>query len=63
MKLRALDRPRKIWVEDIEEDIQMLGIKGWRKLSMERMEWRKITKGGFTHSMPRPCRSPAMLCR
>jgi hypothetical protein len=36
--------------KDIEEDIQTLGIKGWRKLSTERMEWRKITKKAKTHS-------------
>jgi hypothetical protein len=47
---RIRGRPRKIWVEDIEEDIQTLGIKGWRKLSMERMERRKITKKAKTHS-------------
>jgi hypothetical protein len=46
---RIRGRPRKRWVEDIE-DIQTLGIKGWRKLSMERMEWRKITKKAKTHS-------------
>jgi hypothetical protein len=43
-------RPRKRWVEDIEEDIQMLGIKGWRKLSKERTEWRRIIKKAKTHS-------------
>jgi hypothetical protein len=43
-------RPRKRWVEYIEEDIQTLGIKGRRKLGMERMEWRKITKKAKTHS-------------
>jgi hypothetical protein len=47
---RIRGRPRKRWVEDIEEDIQTLGIKGWRKLSMEKMEWRNITKKAKTHS-------------
>jgi hypothetical protein len=36
--------------EDIEEDIQTLGIKGWRKLSKERTEWRRNTKKAKTHS-------------
>jgi hypothetical protein len=35
---RIRGRPRKRWVEDIEEDIQALGVRGWRKLSEERME-------------------------
>jgi hypothetical protein len=30
--------------------IQTNTIKGWRKLSMERMEWRKITRKAKTHS-------------
>jgi hypothetical protein len=47
---RIRGRPRKRWVEDTEEDIQTLGIKGWRKLSMERIEWRKITKKAKTDS-------------
>jgi hypothetical protein len=37
-------------IEDIEEDIQSVGIRGWRKLSKERAEWRKITEKAKTHS-------------
>jgi len=33
---RDRGRPRKRWIEDIEEDIQMMGIRGWRKLCKER---------------------------
>ena len=47
---RIRGRPRKIWVEYIEEDIQALGIRGWRKLSKERTEWRRITEKAKTHS-------------
>ena len=47
---RIRGRPRKRWVEDIEEDIQTLGIRGWRKLSKERKEWRRITEKAKTHS-------------
>ena len=25
-------RPRKRWIEDVEDDLQRLGIRGWRKL-------------------------------
>jgi hypothetical protein len=41
---RIRGRPRKRWIEDIEEDIQLMGIKGWRKLSKERTEWWGITE-------------------
>jgi hypothetical protein len=34
--------PRRRWIEDIEEDIQLMGIRGWRKLSKEMTEWRRI---------------------
>jgi hypothetical protein len=47
---RIRGRPRKRWLEDIEEDIQKMGIRGWRKLSKERTEWRRITEKAKTHS-------------
>ena len=50
MGRRIRGRPRKRWIEDVEEDIQMMGVRGWRKLSMERTEWKKITEKAKTHS-------------
>jgi hypothetical protein len=47
---RIRGRPRKRWIEDNEEDIQSMGIRGWRKLSKERMKWRGITEKAKTHS-------------
>jgi len=47
---RIRGRPRKRWVENIEEDIQALGIRGWKKLNKERTEWRRITEKAETHS-------------
>ena len=47
---RNKGRPRKSWIEDIKEDIQLMGIKGWRKLCKERTEWKKITEKAKTHS-------------
>ena len=41
---------RKRWIEDIEEDIQIMGIRGQRKLCKERAEWKKITEKAETHS-------------
>ena len=43
-------RPRKRWIEDMEEDTQIIGIRGWRKLCKERAEWKKITEKALTHS-------------
>jgi len=44
MGRRIRRRPRKRWIEDVEEDIQTMGIRGWRKLSKERTEWKKIAE-------------------
>ena len=50
MSRRIRGRPRKRWIEDVEEDIQTMGIRGWRKLSKEMTEWKKITEKAKTHS-------------
>jgi len=47
---RNRGRPRKRWTEDIKEDIQIIGIKGWSKLCKERAEWKRITEKAKTHS-------------
>ena len=47
---RIRGRPRKRWIEDIEDDIQIMGIRGWRKLCKERAEWKRITEKAKTHS-------------
>ena len=46
---RNRGRPRKRRIEDIEEDIQKMGIRGWRKLCKERAKWKKITEEAKTH--------------
>jgi len=35
---RNRGRPRKRWIEDIEENTQIMEIRGWRKLCKERAE-------------------------
>ena len=47
---RKRGRPRKRWIKDIEEDIQRMGIRGWRNLCKVRTEWKKITEKAKTHS-------------
>jgi hypothetical protein len=48
---RNRGRPRKRWIEDIEGDVQIVGIRGWRNLCKERAEWKKITEKVKTHSV------------
>ena len=47
---RIRGRPRKRWTVDLEEDMQIMGIKWWRKQSEERAEWKRITEKTKTHS-------------
>jgi len=47
---RNRGKPRKRWIEDIEEDIQIMEIRGWGKLCKERAEWKRITEKAKTHS-------------
>ena len=46
---RIRGRPRKGCIVDIEEDIQIIGIKGRRKQCKERAEWKRITEKAKTH--------------
>jgi hypothetical protein len=50
MGRRNRGRPRKRWIEDIEKDIQIMGIRRRRKLCKEGAEWKKITEKAKTHS-------------
>jgi hypothetical protein len=47
---RIRGRPRKRWIADIEEDMQIMGIKRWRYQCKERAEWKRITEKAKTHS-------------
>ena len=47
---RIRERPRKRRIEDIEDDIQIMGIRRWRKLCKERKEWKRVTEKAETHS-------------
>ena len=50
MGRRIRGRQRKRWIEDVQEDIQTMGIRGWIKLSKERAEWKIIAENSKTHS-------------
>ena len=47
---RIRGRPRKRKIVDIEEDMQIMGIRRWRKQCKERAEWKIITEKAKTHS-------------
>jgi hypothetical protein len=39
---RKTDRPRKRWLEDIEEDLRLMKVKRWRNKAAEREVCAKI---------------------
>jgi len=41
---RIRGRPRKRWIVDIEEYMQIMGIRQWGKHCKERSEWKRITE-------------------
>ena len=43
-------RPRKRRIAGIEEDLQIMGVRQWRKQCEERAEWKKITEKANTRS-------------
>jgi hypothetical protein len=47
---RIRGRPMKRQIVDIEEDMQIMGIRRWRKQCKKRAQWKKITEKAKTHS-------------
>jgi hypothetical protein len=47
---RTRGRPRKRWISGNEEDLQIMGVRRWRKQCEERAKWKKITKKAKPHS-------------
>jgi hypothetical protein len=41
---------KKVWIADIEEGLQIMGVRRWRKQCEERAKWKKITEKAKTHS-------------
>jgi hypothetical protein len=47
---RRRGRPRKGWREEVEKDLQMLGVRRWRELVVDREKWRRIVRQAKAHS-------------
>jgi len=47
---RIRGRPRKRWIADIEEDMQIMGLRRWRNQCKGRADWKSITEKAKTHS-------------
>ena len=47
---RRRGRPRKRWKEEVERDLQVLGVRIWRELVADRKKWKDIVQQGKAHS-------------
>jgi hypothetical protein len=47
---RGRGRPRKGWREEVERDLQVLGVRRWRELVIDREERRGIVQQAKAHS-------------
>jgi len=47
---RRRGRPRKGWREEVERDLQVLGVRRWREMVIDREKWRGIVRQAKPHS-------------
>jgi hypothetical protein len=47
---RRRGRPRKRWRKEVERDLQVLGVRRWRELVIDRDKWRGIVRQAKAHS-------------
>ena len=47
---RRRRRRRGKWKEEVEGDLQVLGIRRWRELVADRKEWKDIVRQAKAHS-------------
>jgi hypothetical protein len=43
-------RPRKGWREEGEKDLQVLGVRRWRELVIDRAKWRDSFRQAKAHN-------------
>jgi hypothetical protein len=43
-------RSRKGWREEVERDLQVLGVRRWRELVTDKTEWRDIVRQAEAHN-------------
>jgi hypothetical protein len=47
---RRRGRPREGWREEVESDLQVLGVRRWRDLVIDRKKWRGVVRQAKAHS-------------
>ena len=47
---RRRGRPGKCWREEVERDLEVLGVRRWRELVIDGEKWRGIVRQARAHS-------------
>jgi hypothetical protein len=47
---RLRGRLRRGWKEEVERDLQVLGVRRWREMVTDRKKWRDIVRQAKAHS-------------
>ena len=47
---RRRGRPRKRWKDEVERDLQVLGVRRWREIVVNRIKWKDIVRQAKVHS-------------
>jgi hypothetical protein len=47
---RRRGRPRKRWKEEVERNLQVLGVRRWREMVADRKKWKDIVRQAKAHS-------------
>jgi hypothetical protein len=43
-------RPRKRWIDEVEDDLKIMGIRNWHAVAKDHQEWRKIVLEAKVHN-------------
>jgi hypothetical protein len=46
---RRRGRPSKRWTDDVERDLQVLGVRRWKELVADRKKWKDIFRQAKVH--------------
>jgi hypothetical protein len=47
---RKRGRPRKRWIDEVEDDLKIMGIRNWLAMAKDRQERRKIILEAKVHN-------------
>jgi hypothetical protein len=47
---RRRGRPRKRWKEEVERDLQVMGVRRWRELVGDKKKWKDVVLQAKAHS-------------